>query len=120
MIGNENDYAYPMAMAASIPQVAACVGAVGVAILSTAIPITKITKLKTIFNTLGGVTRSIDMIHTNYKHYRKTKKLSVKASLDNAIEDIVNKNKLGTEAKALLLDFFNLNLVAGSCAPLFD
>ncbi|MGE7624367.1 hypothetical protein ACQKMD_15325 [Viridibacillus sp. NPDC096237] len=101
-------------------QIAACVGAVGVAVLSTAIPITKITKLKSIFKALGGVTDSISMIHMNYKYYRIEKKLSVNKSLDKAINDIVNKNKLGADAKNLLLDFFNLSLVAGSCGPLFE
>lgn len=104
---------------ASWTDYASCIGAIGLAAAANALPITKITKLKKIFSSLGGVTNSIKMIYTNYKYYR-SKKFTIKNSLDKAITDIVNKNKLGSEAKQILLDFFGISSVIGSCGDLFS
>ena len=95
-----------------------CIGVAGMAALTNALPITKIVKIKSTFKALGGVTTAISQIHTNFKYHR-SKGRSVKNSLDRAIDDIVDKNKLGADAKQALLEFFGVSAVIGACGNLF-
>ncbi|MCT6929262.1 MAG: hypothetical protein M3Z89_14570 [Lysinibacillus fusiformis] len=104
---------------ASWTDIANCAGAIGLAIFANALPIAKLAKIKDIFKALGGATRAVEMIYTNYKYYRSKNK-TMKTSLDNAITDIVNKNSLGKEAKQLLLEFFGINSVIGGCSNVFS
>lgn len=85
-------------------------------IFANALPIAKLAKIKDIFKALGGATRAVEMIYTNYRSKNKT----MKTSLDNAITDIGNKNSLGKEAKQLLLEFFGINSVIGGCSNVFS
>lgn len=103
----------------SLTDWATCLGAAGMAALSNALPIAKVTKIKSTFKALGGVTTAVKQIYTNFKYYRG-KNYSVKTSLDNAITDIVNKEKLGTDARQALLEFFGVSAVYGACGDLFS
>lgn len=95
-----------------------CIGVAGMAAFSNALPIAKVLKIKSTFKALGGVTQAVSDIHTNFKYHR-SKGRSVKNSLDRAISDIVNKKKLGTDAKQALLEFFGVSAVIGACGSLF-
>lgn len=100
---------------ASVGEVATCIGTAGLA----ALPFSKVTKLKTIFNALGGITRTVDMTYTNYKYHRALLN-SVKNSLSKAIKDVVDKEKLASEANDLLKEIFGVTATVGACKPVID
>lgn len=105
----------PVLARASVGEVATCIGTAGLA----ALPFTKVTKLKTIFNALGGITRTVDMTYTNYKYHRALLN-SVKNSLSKAIKDVVDKEKLASEANDLLKEIFGVTATVGACKPVID
>ena len=100
---------------ASVGEVATCIGTAGLA----ALPFSKVTKLKTIFNALGGITRTVDMTYTNYKYHRALLN-SVKNSLSKAIKDVVDKEKLASEVNDLLKEIFGVTATVGACIPVID
>lgn len=100
---------------ASVGEVATCIGTAGLA----ALPFSKVTKLKTIFNALGGITRTVDMTYTNYKYHRALLN-SVKNSLSKAIKDVVDKEKLASEANDLLKEIFGVTATVGACKSVID
>lgn len=95
-------------------QALACIGSLG-----TLIPITKILKINKVLKAAGGAITVMKQVYTNYKYYRKTKKYSRTKAINKAVTDFSVKKKLASGSKALLMDFFNVSLIAGSCGPLF-
>ncbi|WP_432702771.1 hypothetical protein [Lysinibacillus sphaericus] len=104
---------------ASWTDYAGCIGAVGLAALQNALPITKVLKIRSTLQALGGATRAIRAIHTNYKYYR-SQKYSVQTSLNKAITDIVDRRKLGADTRQLLTELFSVGIVINSCKKLFS
>jgi len=89
-----------------------CVSAVGLAIVTNLIPITKIAKIKAAIKAAGGTTTFVKALIPAYKAARaakKTKIQSIKAAINKAAK------KASPEAKRALLDLFNLGNVYSSC-----
>lgn len=91
---------------------AACIGAVGVAVVSNGLPFTKLLKVKKALKALGGTTKAIKKIKKSYDEYRYNG-FSRKKSLKKAVNDA--SSTLGKDLKGALLDFFNISAVIGSC-----
>ncbi|MGE8001267.1 hypothetical protein ACQKOF_21990 [Lysinibacillus sp. NPDC093190] len=62
----------------------------------------------------------MEQVLTNYKYYRKNKGYSQSKALNQALEDFSVGSKLSSGSKQLLLDFFNINVIIGSCGPLIS
>lgn len=99
----------------SVIEIAACVGALG-----GLIPVTKILKVHKLLDTLGGATKVMQQVLTNYKYYRKDKGYSQTKALSQALEDFSVASKLSSASKQLFMDFFNISAIIGSCGPLFS
>ncbi|MCP3742777.1 hypothetical protein [Rossellomorea sp. BNER] len=90
----------------------ACIGAIGVALVSNGIPFTKILKVKAAIKALGGVSKTVSKVKKYYDEYRFngfSRNDSIRKALDSASDG------LAADTKSALLDFFNLSAVIGSC-----
>ncbi|MGX9290852.1 hypothetical protein ACSLGF_06435 [Bacillus sp. A015] len=90
----------------------ACVGAIGVAILSNGIPISKILKLKKAIDMFGGTIKLVESIKYFYDKYRKQGS-SRKVALKKASQKV--SNQVDKNLRPALLDFFNISAVIGAC-----
>ncbi|MEK4581898.1 hypothetical protein [Bacillus sp. FSL R12-0074] len=90
----------------------ACIGAVGVALVSNGIPFTKILKVKSALKALGGTANAVSKIKKYYDSYRYNG-----FSRNDSIKKALNKASSGLagDTKAALLDFFNLSNVIANC-----
>lgn len=92
--------------------VAGCIGAVGIAIVSNGLPFSKILKVKSAIKSLGGVTKAVSKIKSYYDKYRFngfSRNDSIRKALNSAADG------LSSSTKAALLDFFNLTNVIANC-----
>lgn len=89
-----------------------CASAVGTAILTNAIPFTKLAKVKSAIKSAGGATTFVKSLVPAYKSARKAG-----SSKSAAVKKAVNKaaSNAGPETKRALLDLFNLGNVYSSC-----
>ncbi|MFJ7369415.1 hypothetical protein [Lysinibacillus sp. NPDC098008] len=99
----------------SFTEIAACIGALG-----GLVPVTKILKVHKLLDTLGGATKVMQQVLTNYKYYRKDKNYSQKQALSQALEDFSVASKLSAGSKQLFMDFFNISAIMGACGALFS
>ncbi|MET4563484.1 hypothetical protein ABIA69_004697 [Lysinibacillus parviboronicapiens] len=106
---------YIVSRSYSFTEIAACVGALG-----GLVPVTKILKINKVLKSLGGAAKVMEQVLTNYKYYRKNKGYSQSKALNQALEDFSVGSKLSSGSKQLLLDFFNINVIIGSCGPLIS
>ncbi|MCY7450466.1 hypothetical protein [Bacillus altitudinis] len=90
----------------------ACVGAIGVAIISNGIPISKILKLKKAIGMFGGTIKLVESIKYFYDQYRKQGN-SRKVALKKASQKV--SNQVDKNLRPALLDFFNISAVIGAC-----
>ncbi|SFX31013.1 hypothetical protein SAMN04487866_10463 [Thermoactinomyces sp. DSM 45891] len=95
-----------------LASITGCVGAIGIALVTTGIPFTKILKVKQALSALGGATKFAKQFYKTYKLYRGYGN-SVKTATTRAINSI-GKN-LRADMKDALLDFFNINNVIANC-----
>ncbi|MDM5234008.1 hypothetical protein [Lysinibacillus pakistanensis] len=99
----------------SFTDIAGCIGALG-----GLIPVTKILKVHKLLDTLGGATKVMQQVLTNYKYYRKDKNYSQKEALGQALEDFSVASKLSAGSKQLFMDFFSISAIIGACGSLFS
>lgn len=92
--------------------VVGCVSAFGLAILTNAIPFTKIAKVKDAVKAAGGATTFVRTLISTYNTARDDG-----SSVGNAIQQGVNAaaSAAGPEARRALLDLFNLGNVYSAC-----
>ncbi|RFA32740.1 hypothetical protein CAI16_17235 [Virgibacillus dokdonensis] len=89
-----------------------CVTAIGLMIGSVGFPFSKILKLKSSIKLLGGVKKTVQSIHKNYKKLRENrwrKKDAWKEAVRQTSSD------LPTEVRDAFLDFFNISNVINQC-----
>ncbi|PWU69433.1 hypothetical protein [Gracilibacillus dipsosauri] len=91
----------------------ACVGAIGMAIVSNGIPLTKILKVKKFIDQFGGTVKFVKSVKYFYDKYRKDN-LSRKAALKKAVNKV--SARVGSSTKEALLDFFGISAIIGSCS----
>ncbi|MDQ1147927.1 hypothetical protein QE429_004754 [Bacillus sp. SORGH_AS 510] len=108
-VGMNNDVEEPIYLDASV---GACVAAIGVAVLSNAIPIAKILKIKSALKTVGGATKLVTKLITEYREYRKFG-YSRKASFQEAW--YFATNAYGSDLRNTLLTLFNIGDVYYNC-----
>jgi hypothetical protein len=92
--------------------VPACIVAVGIAIVSNALPFTKITKVKSALQALGGTTAAINKIKKRYDIYRYGG-FTIRRALQKAMDDV--SSGLSSTLKAAFLDLFNLTSIIANC-----
>ncbi|MED3469337.1 hypothetical protein P4485_26465 [Bacillus thuringiensis] len=92
---------------------AGCISAIGIALVTNGIPLTKITKVKSALNALGGTANAVKKIKTYYDKYRFngfSRNDSFKKALNSA------SSGLAKDLQSSLLDFFNLTNVVANCS----
>lgn len=92
---------------------AGCISAIGIALVTNGIPLTKITKVKSALNALGGTANAVKKIKKYYDKYRFngfSRNDSLKKALNNA------SSGLAKDLQSSLLDFFNLTNVIANCS----
>lgn len=83
----------------------ACISAVGVAVVSNAIPWTKILKVKKAAKAVGGMTKMTKMITTAYQHQRNLG-LSRTNALKKAVS--ISARTFPEDVQQALIEFFSL------------
>ncbi|MEH6890918.1 hypothetical protein V7024_14555 [Bacillus sp. JJ864] len=91
----------------------ACIGAVGIALVSNGIPFTKILKVKSALKALGGTANAVSKVKKAYDSYRYNG-FSRNDSLKKALNSV--SGGLASDVKGALLDFFNLTNVVANCS----
>ncbi|PFJ17273.1 hypothetical protein COD67_09900 [Bacillus cereus] len=90
-----------------------CIAAIGIAIVTNGIPLTKITKIKSALKALGGTANAVKKIKKYYDRYRFngfSRNDSLKKALNSA------SSGLAKDLQSSLLDFFNLTNVFANCS----
>ncbi|OWT50274.1 hypothetical protein [Bacillus sp. K2I17] len=90
-----------------------CIAAIGIALVTNGIPLTKITKVKSALNALGGTANAVKKIKKYYDKYRFngfSRNDSLKKALNSA------SSGLAKDLQSSLLDFFNLTNVIANCS----
>lgn len=90
-----------------------CVGAIGVAIVSNGIPLTKILKVKKFIDQFGGTTKFVKSVKYWYDYYRDAK-YSRTGALKQAVKKVSDRTASSTQEA--LLDFFHISTVIGACS----
>lgn len=89
-----------------------CSSAIGLAILTNALPITKIAKVRDAIRAAGGARTFANSLISNYDLYRSAgyaRNTAVNRAVRNAASDA------GPETRRALLDFFNVGNVYSAC-----
>ncbi|PCK17710.1 hypothetical protein CEY02_19475 [Bacillus pumilus] len=92
--------------------IAGCVGQIGIAIVTNALPVFKITKVKKALQAAGGTYKFVSKLIRDYNSFRKlgyTRSKSYDMAFDYA------KRYYGKETVATLLAIFNISAVKGAC-----
>jgi hypothetical protein len=92
--------------------VVGCTSAIGLAILTNAIPIAKISKVRDAIRAAGGARTFANSLITNYDLYRSAgyaRNTAVNRAVRRAASDA------GPETRRALLDFFNIGNVYSAC-----
>lgn len=92
--------------------VAGCVSAVGIAVLSNVFSITKLTKIKSALQALGGAKTFVNKLIPAYNAARASGQ-SKKAAATSAVKKAASA--AGPEAKQALLEFFALGSIYSAC-----
>ncbi|WP_061860206.1 hypothetical protein [Priestia megaterium] len=89
-----------------------CIGAVGMALLTTGFPAAKILKVKKAIKALGGTSKFVQAFYKSYKLYR-----SYGNSKSTAVKRAVNSIGSGLKAdiRDALLDFFGISNIIANC-----
>ncbi|PGL72070.1 hypothetical protein [Bacillus sp. AFS055030] len=89
-----------------------CIVAIGIALLGGAIPISKILKIKSALKTVGGATKLVSKLSSEYKRFKAlgyTRKTAFKKGWESAISNH------GAEVKQALWTLFNIGDIYYNC-----
>ncbi|MGG0669869.1 hypothetical protein [Sporosarcina koreensis] len=92
--------------------VAACVGAIGAALVTGILPIAKISKIKNALNAVGGTAKFVNNLHRHYK-FNRNKGWSKSKSYDEAFDRATAA--YGPEIKTELGALFGITAIYGAC-----